>query len=105
HDTLVQPCASARPARLDVVALPRQLTDVVAVTRDREDVRVALARGRKRQMAAVGRPRRALVAADAVGDDPDGAARDVDDLDVEARAGPAGIRDLVEDGRPGRPVG
>ena len=81
--------------RRSVVALARDLPQVLAVAIDGEDLAAALARRHERQMPAVRRPGRAFVRAFAEGDLPRLAVGDVQDLDVEARPGARRERDLV----------
>ena len=86
-----------------VVAVARDLPHVPAVAIDGEDLAAAGARRRERQVAAVGRPRRALVAAFAERDLPRLAGGDRQNLDVVAGPGARRERDLVvRRRRPGR---
>src|SRR5690242_19791710 len=75
---------SVRPVRERVVAESRNLPQTPAVARNREDLRLAESRRGERDVPAVGRKRRALVGAGAVGDRFRLSRGDVVDSDVEA---------------------
>src|SRR5262245_30964707 len=96
---------SPRPIRCPIVASVSDLLQILAVTRDRENLRRTCTRGDEREMPSIGRKRGTLVAAFAVGQLPALACRDVVDADVESRSAPRRIRDLVvRSRRPGGAV-
>src|SRR6185436_10554646 len=94
-----------RPVRIAIRAGTRDLTEILSVAVDQEDLLLPGPRRRERDVAAVWRKRRALVRPDAVGNRPGGAGREIEDLDVVPRTVLGRVGDLVERGRrPGRPV-
>src|SRR3954471_14773317 len=81
------PCAFLlRPIRIPVHSDPSDLLQVLPVAIDHEDLRLAGSRRRERDVASIRRERRALVAADAVGDRP--ARRRCHIVDPDVVAGP-----------------
>src|SRR5688572_11333606 len=89
-----------------VVAVARDLPQVAAIAIDDENLTAPLARRHEREMAAVGRPRRAFIGAFTERDLPGLAAGEVQDLDVVAGPRPRRERDLIERRRrPRRAIG